>query len=123
TVATAGSNPQRTVWDNHIEIYSPAYLFNADGSPATRPVITGINSNGQTPSGEAQITYGAQFTVNTPDAPNIASVVLIKPGSDTHAFDMEQRLVGLPFTVAADNGSLRVNGPPQLTTPRPPLLL
>jgi hypothetical protein len=27
TVATAGSNPQRTVWDNHIEIYSPAYLW------------------------------------------------------------------------------------------------
>jgi hypothetical protein len=112
TVATGGSNPQRTVWEKHIEIYSPAYLFNADGSPATRPVISGINSNGQTPSGEAQITYGTKFTVSTPDAPNIASVVLIKPGSDTHAFDMEQRLVGLPFTVNADGVSLSVTGPP-----------
>jgi hypothetical protein len=109
TVATAGSNPQRTVWDNHIEIYSPAYLFNADGSLATRPVINSVVSPNNV---QAQITYGARFTVQTPDAPNIASVVLIKPGSDTHAFDMEQRLVGLPFTVAADNGSLSVTGPP-----------
>jgi hypothetical protein len=113
TVATAGSNPRRTVWDNHIEIYSPAYLFNADGvSRAARPVITGINSNGQTSSGEAQITYGAPFTVNVTLPPNatIASVELIKPGSDTHAFDMEQRLVGLQFT--ANGNSLSVTGPP-----------
>jgi Domain of unknown function (DUF1929)/Ricin-type beta-trefoil lectin domain-like/PKD domain len=108
TVATAGSNPQRTVWDNHIEIHSPAYLFNADGSPATRPVITSVATTGGL---QGQITYGDHFTVQTPNASNIDSVVLIKPGSDTHAFDMEQRLVGLPFTVAADNGSLSVTGP------------
>jgi Domain of unknown function (DUF1929)/PKD domain len=102
TVATAGSNPQRGTWDKHIEIYSPAYLFNADGSPATRPIIT---------SAPLRIGYNsAPFTVQTPDAPNIGSVVLVKPGSDTHAFDMEQRLVGLTFT--ASSGALTVNAPP-----------
>jgi hypothetical protein len=102
TVATAGSNPQRGTWDKHIEIYSPAYLFNADGSPATRPIIT---------SAPLRIGYNsAPFTVQTPDAANIGSVVLVKPGSDTHAFDMEQRLVGLTFT--ASSGVLTVNAPP-----------
>jgi hypothetical protein len=102
TVATAGSNPQRGTYDNHIEIYSPAYLFNADGSLATRPVIT---------SAPLRIGYNSvAFTVQTPDALNIGSVVLVKPGSDTHAFDMEQRLLGLTFTAAS--GALTVNAPP-----------
>jgi len=102
TVATAGSNPKSGVWDNHIEIYSPAYLFNADGTLATRPVITGVPS---------RIGYNSvPFTVQTPDALNIQSVVLIKPGSDTHAWDMEQRLLGLTFTATA--GRLTVNSPP-----------
>jgi galactose oxidase-like protein/PKD domain-containing protein len=102
TVATTGSNPQRGWSDRHIEIYSPAYLFNANGSLATRPVITGAPS---------RIGYNsAPFTVQTPDAPNIRSVVLIKPGSGTHAYDMEQRLIGLTFT--AVSGALTVNAPP-----------
>jgi hypothetical protein len=102
TVATAGSNPQRGTYDNHIEIYSPAYLFKADGSRATRPVIT---------SAPLRIGYNSvSFTVQTPDALNINSVVLVKPGSDTHAYDMEQRLLGLTFT--ATSGALTVNAPP-----------
>jgi galactose oxidase-like protein/PKD domain-containing protein len=102
TVATAGSNPQRGVYDNHIEIYSPAYLFDANGNLAKRPVITGAPS---------AIGYNSvPFQVQTPDASTIASVVLIKPGSDTHAYDMEQRLLGLTFT--ATSGTLTVNAPP-----------
>jgi hypothetical protein len=102
TVATAGSNPRRGLYDNHIEIYSPPYLFNADNTLATRPVIT-----------RAPLSIGynsVPFKVQTPDALNIRSVVLVKPGSDTHAFDMEQRLVGLTFTATA--GVLTVNAPP-----------
>jgi hypothetical protein len=102
TVATAGSNPQRGQYDNHIEIYSPPYLFNADNTPAARPVIT---------SAPAAIGYhSVPFKVQTPDALNIRSVVLLKPGSDTHAYDMEQRLIGLTFTAVA--GTLTVNSPP-----------
>ena len=32
TVLLIGGNPQRGTYEPHIEIYSPAYLFNADGS-------------------------------------------------------------------------------------------
>jgi len=102
TVAITGGNPEQGVFENHIEIYQPSYLFNADGSLATRPTI-GANA-------PSSISYGASFSVPTPDAANIASVVLMKPGSVTHSFDMDQRYVGLTF--AADSGSLTVTGPP-----------
>jgi hypothetical protein len=102
TVATAGSNPKHGVYEPNIEIYSPAYLFNANGGPAKRPVITGAPS---------AIGYNpVTFQVKTPDALNIKSVVLVKLGSDTHGFDMEQRLVGLTFT--ATPGALTVEAPP-----------
>ena len=102
TVALTGGNPEQGVFENHIEIYQPSYLFNADGSLATRPTI-GANA-------PASITYGGSFNVPTPDASSIGSVVLMKAGSVTHSFDMDQRYVGLSFT--AGSGSLTVSEPP-----------
>jgi hypothetical protein len=96
-----GGNPARGTYEPHIEIYSPAYLFNPDGSLAPRPSITSVPSTG--------IGYGATFQVQTPDAANISSVALIRPGAPTHAFDMEQRLVNLVFT--AGSGVLDVTMP------------
>ncbi|MGH9503923.1 MAG: galactose oxidase-like domain-containing protein [Terriglobales bacterium] len=102
TVALTGGNPEQGVFESHIEIYQPSYLFNADGSLATRPTI-GTGAPGS-------ITYGGSFSLSTPDASSIASVVLMKAGSVTHSFDMDQRYVGLSFTAGA--GSLTVTGPP-----------
>jgi uncharacterized membrane protein len=106
TVAVFGGNPQRGTYEPHIEIYSPAYLFTTDRNgnpiPATRPTISSVNP--------AVIGYGSSFQVATPDAGNIASVVLVRAGSPTHAFDMDQRLVGLSFTEGS--GALTVTGPP-----------
>jgi hypothetical protein len=102
TVALTGGNPAQGVFENHVEIYQPAYLFNSDGSLATRPTV-GANAPGS-------ITYGGSFNLPTPDASSIASVVLMKAGSVTHAFDMDQRYVGLSFT--AGSGGLTVTGPP-----------
>lgn len=102
TVLLIGGNPQRGSYERRLEIYSPAYLFNTDGTPAYRPTVTGI-----TPG---TVGYAAPFQVQTPDAADIASVVLVRPGTPTHAFDMEQRLVGLSYTVG--NGVLNVTAPP-----------
>ena len=102
TVLVVGGNPQQTQYETYTELYSPAYLFNSDGSLATRPTITSV-----TPG---VIGYGSAFQVQTPDAANISSAVLIRPGSVTHAFDMDQRLVGLNFT--AGNGQLNLTSPP-----------
>ena len=102
TVALVGGNPNRGAYQREIEIYTPAYLFNPDNTPAVRPTITGI-----TPG---TLRYGAQFQVQTADAAQISSVVLVRPGAPTHAFDMDQRLVGLPYT--AGSGVLNVTAPP-----------
>jgi Domain of unknown function (DUF1929)/Legume lectin domain/PKD domain len=102
TVWVAGGNPVRGTYESHVEIYTPPYLYQANGTLATRPAITTV-----TPG---VIGYGTSFTVQTPDAANIASVVLMKNGAVTHAFDMDQRMVGLTFT--AGSGVLNVTGPP-----------
>src|SRR5438552_7374550 len=102
TVMVAGGNPARGSYEQHIEIYSPPYLFNTDGSLATRPAITSLTPNA--------FGYGGAFQVFTPAAASIASVVLVRPGAQTHAFDMDQRLVGLSFT--AGTGVLNVTAPP-----------
>ena len=102
TVWVAGGNPQRGTYEPHMEVYTPQYLLNADGTPATRPAISGTSSS--------VIGYGGGFQVQTPDAASIANVVLMRNGAVTHAFDMDQRYVGLSFT--AGSGVLNVTGPP-----------
>src|SRR5260370_23985893 len=102
TVLMTGSNPHQGTYDPHMEIYSPPYLFNSNGTQATRPAITGV-----TPG---VLGYGSAFQIQTPDAANITSAVLIKAGAVTHAFDMDQRLVGLSFT--AGSGVLNATSPP-----------
>jgi len=101
TVWSAGGNPLRGHYVPQQEIYKPAYLFNPDGSAATRPSIT---------SAPISISYSDSFTVQTPDAANISHVVLVRNGNVTHAFGMDQRLVELSFT--AGNGSVTVTAPP-----------
>lgn len=82
------------------EIYSPPYLFNASGSPAARPAIL---------SAPAVITYGQNFSVETPDAASITKVTLIRLSSVTHSFNQNQRFNQLAFTQAG--GQLSVAAP------------
>lgn len=101
TVAAFGGEPRGVAdYVKEVEVYSPDYLFNPGGSLATRPTITSV--------APVNIRYGAWFEVRH-DAPNVSSVVLIRPGAPTHAFDMEQRLVELRFTPAS--GVLRAQAP------------
>ncbi|HKS75404.1 MAG TPA: galactose oxidase-like domain-containing protein [Terriglobales bacterium] len=101
TVWLAGGNPSRGTYNNTMEIYQPAYLFNSDGTLATRPSIA---------SAPASISYGNTFSVTTPDAANISSAVLVRNGAVTHAFGMDQRMVGMSFTVGS--GALTITAPP-----------
>ena len=103
TVLLLGGNPARGSYEARMEIYSPAYLFATDmqGNPIPRPTIT---------TNPGSISYGASFQIPTTNPADIASVVLVRPGTPTHAFDMEQRLVELPFTSAG--GLLTATAPP-----------
>lgn len=78
--------------DDTAEIFSPPYLFNGDGTLATRPVISGA---------PVSVGYGQSFTVSTPDASSIAKALWIRLGSTTHSFNQNQRLNRLSFTVAS----------------------
>ena len=101
TVWLAGGNPERGTYNNTMEIYQPPYLFTSSGALATQPSIT---------SAPSSISYGNTFTVDTPNASSISSVVLVRNGTVTHAFGMDQRMVGLNFTVGS--GALTVTAPP-----------
>jgi len=106
TVWVAGGNPQRGSYEQRMEVYQPAYLFttdvNGNAVPANRPTIAGAPPT---------VNYGGAFALQTPDVANISSVVLMHAGSATHAFDMDQRLVELSFTLT-DATTLSVTGPP-----------
>jgi len=71
------------------EIFSPPYLFNADGTLAARPVIK---------SAPGSVTYGQLFTVRTPTAASIAKVTWIRLSAVTHAFNQNQRMNVLSFS-------------------------
>ncbi|TAQ86337.1 hypothetical protein B7494_g5336 [Chlorociboria aeruginascens] len=74
------------------QIYSPAYLFNSDGSAATRPVIS---------SATASVKVGNTITVVTDSA--ISSWSLIRYGSATHTVDTDQRRIALTPTETSGN--------------------
>lgn len=90
------------------ERFYPSYFF------ATRPSIT---------SAPATIGYGASYTVNTPDAPAIAEVVLMRPGAVTHGWNQTQRLVGCAITGGGAT-SVQATAPPDgdVASPGPYLL-
>jgi hypothetical protein len=70
------------------ELFSPPYLF-----AGPRPEITNAPDT---------LRYGSDITVTTPDAAEIDKVSLIRLGSATHAFDMNQRYQTLDFTADGD---------------------
>jgi hypothetical protein len=70
------------------EIFSPPYLFQADGTPAPRPVI------GSAPTATA---YGAPFDIATANPASISKVALVRLGAVTHSVNMEQRYIPLSF--------------------------
>ena len=79
---------------NHpdVQIFTPPYLLNADGSNATRPVLHAI---------PASAARGQALTVNT-DRP-VSSFALMRLSSVTHTVNNEQRRVPLAYTSLGNN--------------------
>ncbi len=75
-----------------LQIMSPPYLFNADGSAATRPVIA---------TAPATVGYGVSTTVTT-NAP-VTALSMVRIGANTHTVNHGQRRVALAFTAGANN--------------------
>jgi hypothetical protein len=98
---TGRAAPVNGTDEPNAQIYSPPYLFQADGSPAVRPTITSVSAT--------SVTYGQQFSVATPDAANISDVTWIRLSATTHSFNENQRINRLGFTRTA--GGLTVTTP------------
>jgi galactose oxidase len=83
------------------QVFTPPYLYNADGSLAARPVVS---------SAPSRLSYGQAFTIQTPDAGSIAKITLIRLSSVTHAFNQSQ-LINRPTFSATGSTTLSVTGP------------
>jgi galactose oxidase len=77
------------------EIFWPPYF-----GRGPRPVIW---------SAPTAVAYGQLFNVITPDVANVAHVRLLSYGSNTHTFDMTQRLKGLAFFGVPTESRLQVS--------------
>ena len=89
------------------QIYWPPYLFNADGSPATRPVINAAPS---------AITYGDSFTVQATGA--IDRFSLIKLSGITHNLNSDLRYLKPAFSaLGGDQYQLTVTNNANVLTP------
>ena len=97
------SNPCINHFD--IEIFSPPYLFNADGSPAGRPDINDVSS--------ASVVVGSDITVKT--SATVSSFALVRYASATHSVNTDQRRIplqpkdggspnGYTITIPSDSG-------------------
>src|SRR4249919_805801 len=93
TVLTLGGGAIGPELNLNAEIYYPPYLFNSGGTPAARPIIS---------SAPMTIDPSQAITIGTPSPSSITRVTLVKAGSVTHSFNMDQRFLELPFTVVAD---------------------
>jgi galactose oxidase len=95
TVLSGGGGLCGTCTTNHFDaqIYTPQYLLKADGSRATRPVITSVSAT--------SIGVGGSLTVKTNSA--VSSMSLIRYSSATHTVNTDQRRIPLTPKSAGTN--------------------
>ncbi len=87
--------------DSSFQVFSPPYLFDADGTEAVRPEIR------RAPAG---ITYDDRFQVNVDSPTDIESVMLLRQQGTTHVVDADQR--GLYLEFEQNGAGLDVMAPP-----------
>jgi hypothetical protein len=89
-LAAGGVAPDTADPDQHtMELYTPGYL-----NLGAAPDIT---------NAPATAAFGATVDVDTPDAADIAGVVLLAPISVTHQTDAQQRYIKLPIVTRTAN--------------------
>lgn len=94
--------------NTNAEIYYPPNLFTAAGQWAPRPRIR---------SAPPVLTVATSFAMAVDNPLSIARVTLIKTGSVTHSFNMEQRFMELPFVRSGNQ--LLVKAPANLNLATP----
>ena len=99
SVWNAGSTAAPAAVDHpDIEIYKPTYFSDQDARPEIGSDVP------------VSVGYNQDFTISSTDTSSIERIALIRCGSVTHAFNSDQRYVGLEFTLEQDR--LTVTSPP-----------
>ncbi len=101
TVLSLGGGAPGPLKNLNGEIYKPGYLFNDDGTLATRPTILDAPD---------KVGQRETFTVSVDDPNSITKLTLVKNGSTTHSTNSDTRIINLEFKVGAD-GLLHVDLP------------
>ena len=114
TVFSGGGGLCGSCATNHPDgqIFRPPYLFNADGSPATRPTIASAPTSAQT---------GQTISVTTGGP--VASFAMIRYGEATHSVDNDQRRI--PLSIVSSSGNtykLSIPSDPGIALPGPYML-
>lgn len=101
TIFSGGGGLCDTCYTNHFDaqIFSPPYLFNNDGSSASRPTISSVSPSTVKPGGS--LTVVTSFPVT--------NFSLIRCGTVTHTVNTDQRriplrAVGSVLTIPSDSG-------------------
>ena len=80
------------------EIYYPPYLFTSTSpgtsSRAARPTVANVPT---------WIDIGKTFALDVADAASVSRVTLVKTGSTTHSFNMDQRFLDLTFNASGSH--------------------
>ncbi len=111
TVLVAGGGAPGPLTNLNAEVYYPPYLFTPAGTPAPRPLIT---------MAPDELQIGQAFTLMVAAA-GVSRVTLVKTGSVTHSFNMDQRFLELAFS--SSGGMLSVQAPARSTDAPPGIYL
>jgi hypothetical protein len=99
TVLVGGGGAPGPLTNLNVETYYPAYLFTADGKLAPRPAITAAPD---------VVSVGQSFAVSVGNANAVSKIALIKTGSVTHGWNMDQRYVPLAFSPTASGFTVQM---------------
>ncbi len=96
-----------------VEIFRTPYHFDT----AHQPRITAINS---TTSGSIAMRLGQSGTLRWTGTYNVTTLALVAPGTSTHGFNANQRVIFLPLTrrTYTSNTNFRIPGNPNVAIPQ-----
>ncbi|EDU43973.1 galactose oxidase [Pyrenophora tritici-repentis] len=86
-VGRSSANCNKLVDHADGQIFSPPYLFNADGTPAARPTISSLSAN--------SVKVGGKLTIEVEKWVPGLQFTLVRIGSVTHSLNTDQRRVPL----------------------------
>lgn len=95
SLLTGGGGAPGPLRNTNVEIYYPPYLFDAQGVPKARPILS---------AAPAVLEPSAAFALRSPGAARISRLTLVATGSVTHSYDSNQRFMELPFYRDGEDG-------------------